>query len=98
VGFFYARVTFVTDSPRPIQVGDELHGYCGGYFGRDHYDCGIVEAVGRDWLVLRTMDAGDPSHAISATGPGILQELARYRIPDPSGCKWGQCDLRPWRQ
>lgn len=78
---------------RPLQVGDELHGYAGGYFGRDHYDCGHVEAVGRDWLVLRTQKG----HAVSCSGPGILQELARYRIPDPEGCQWGQCDLRPWR-
>lgn len=69
--------------PRPLAVGDRIHGYCGGYFGRDHYDCGIVEAVGRDWLVARSIQNG---HAFSVTGKNILIELAEFR--DEETCKW----------
>lgn len=34
-------------------VGDVIHGFASGYFGRDSYDCRYVEAVGKDWLVTR---------------------------------------------
>lgn len=60
---------------RPLAVGDKIHGYCGGYFGRDHYDCGTVEAVSHDWMVARSAKNGS---AFSATGEGILTELAEY--------------------
>lgn len=60
---------------RPLQVGDELHGYCEGEFGRDYYECGYVEAIGRDWLILRTLSG----QATGAFGAGILQRLAKYR-------------------
>lgn len=88
----------MTDSLRPIQVGDELHGYCGGYFGRDDYDCGIVEAIGHDWVIKRPRDSyGDLGSARAATGKGILQELAQYRTPDPYGCWSGQCSMKAWQ-
>ena len=60
---------------RPWAVGDRIHGYCGGYFGRDHYDCGTVEAVGSDWMVART----PVGRAFSRTGCNILTELAEFR-------------------
>lgn len=63
------------DNARPLTVGDRIHGYCGGYFDRDHYDCGTVEAVGKDWLVARSTRGA----AYSATGRGILTTLAEYR-------------------
>ena len=72
--------------PRPLAVGDRIHGYCGGYFGRDHYDCGIVEAVGKDWLIARTTAWPNEGRAFSATGEGILTELAEYR--DNDKCTW----------
>lgn len=60
---------------RPLAVGDRIHGYCGGYFGRDHYDCGTVEAIGSDWLVARTPEG----KAFSECRPNILMTLAEYR-------------------
>jgi hypothetical protein len=36
-----------------LKVGDVVHGFCGGYFGRDSFRCRRVEALGRDWLVTR---------------------------------------------
>jgi hypothetical protein len=36
-----------------FKVGDAIHGFAGGYFGRDSYECRLVEAVGKDWIVTR---------------------------------------------
>lgn len=46
-----------------------LYGFVGGLFGRDHYYLGGVpiEAVGIDWLVVRTPDG--PSFACDDTRP-----------------------------
>lgn len=38
---------------RPLAVGDIIHGFANGAFGRDSYDCRIIEAVGPDWIVTR---------------------------------------------
>jgi hypothetical protein len=65
---------------KPLAIGDRVHGYCGGYFGRDHYKCGVVEAIGPDWVVFRTAETWrEDRGAYSATGPNILIELAEYR-------------------
>jgi hypothetical protein len=34
-------------------VGEIIHGFAGGAFGRDSYECRRVEAVGADWVVTR---------------------------------------------
>lgn len=36
-----------------LNVGDRIHGFAGGFFGRDSYDCRTVEHVGRDWVITR---------------------------------------------
>jgi hypothetical protein len=36
-----------------LHVGDFIHGFANGYFGRDSYDCRVIEEEGRDWLVTR---------------------------------------------
>lgn len=43
----------VPDQQAPLRVGDVLHGFCGGEFGRDAYQCKRVEALGADWVVAR---------------------------------------------
>lgn len=43
-----------------IKVGDVIHGYAFGIFGRDHYECSRVEAIGSDWVVVRTIEDGIP--------------------------------------
>jgi hypothetical protein len=45
-----------------LLVGTKLKGFCGGFFGRDSYDDKRVEAVGVDWVVVRTED-GTPLFA-----------------------------------
>ena len=42
----------------PLAVGDVIHGFANGVFGRDHYECTRIEAVGRDWIVCRDADGG----------------------------------------
>jgi hypothetical protein len=37
----------------PFVVGDRIHGFASGYFGRDSYACRTVEAVGPDWVLTR---------------------------------------------
>lgn len=59
----------------PLALGDVLHGFCGGHFGRDHYDCARVEAIAPDWLVARDQD-GDLSFAAGASN---LRALRSYR-------------------
>jgi hypothetical protein len=36
-----------------FKVGQMIHGFAGGAYGRDSYDCRRVEAVGFDWVVTR---------------------------------------------
>lgn len=43
---------------RPLAVGDLIHGFAQGAFGRDHYDCVRIEATGPDWIVARSADGG----------------------------------------
>lgn len=43
-----------------LRIGDLLHGYCRGCFGRDSYDNKRVEAIGADWIVVREED-GSPN-------------------------------------
>ena len=38
---------------RPIQIGDELHGYCGGYFGRDGFACATGPGILRELAQYR---------------------------------------------
>lgn len=66
-----------------IQVGDRLHGHCGGYFGRDHYTCGTVEAIGPDWIVLRYQDYGQPAVGMTS-GKDVLIRMEEYRENDPA--------------
>jgi len=69
-----------------VKVGSVLHGYCGGYFGRDSYDHKRVEATGKGWLVVRN-EQGEPEFYV-----GKKKELEEYLVPDvhceESGCPW----------
>lgn len=42
--------------PHPLAPGDVIHGHAHGAFGRDHYHCVRIEAVGPDWIVARDPD------------------------------------------
>jgi hypothetical protein len=47
----------------PLRVGIVLFGHCGGHFGRDSYGEKRVEAIGADWVVVRSFDTGLPEFA-----------------------------------
>lgn len=52
-----------------FEVGDIVHGFAQGYFGRDSYDCKIVEAVSdnvcNSWVVFRYLDYGDGTNVVT---------------------------------
>lgn len=64
-----------------VEVGDLLHGFQHGAFGRDSYHCRRVEAVGKDWVVTRALEprrsmveqvemvTGDSLYHIEPNGP-----------------------------
>lgn len=64
---------------KPLAVGDVFHGFAQGAFGRDHYNCSMVEATGPDWIVVRTT-SGDVDFA---TGRDTLELLIQVRDEDP---------------
>jgi len=64
-----------------------LYGYCGGVFGRDHYNHCRVEAVGVDWVVVRQVDfdcEGQGPYPEFAQGDTIHQDLEEYTIKTPA--------------
>jgi hypothetical protein len=63
----------------PLRVGDVLHGFCGGAFGRDHYYCSSVEAIGSDWVVVREIDTLSRSLGFATGKP---ERLTEYRDAD----------------
>lgn len=65
------------DPSRPLDIGDIIHGFAEGAFGRDSYDCKIIEAVGPDWIVLRDEDG----YTYHAHGRGDLERCQRSRTP-----------------
>lgn len=74
---------------RPLAVGDVIHGFAQGGFGRDHYDCVRIEAAGRDWIVARDAD-GDVSFA---SGERSLKHLIRVRDEDADKCPEDRCPV-----
>jgi hypothetical protein len=60
-----------------IFVGTRLHGFCGGYFGRDSYGEKVVEAVGSDWIVVREED-GTPNWAYVFDGWPTQEEMLEW--------------------
>lgn len=71
----------------PLRVGDIVHGHVCGHFGRDHYDCSRVEAIGADWVVMRTL--GYEPYPVTGTGQDIVKDCVEAR-DEASGCSW-QC-------
>lgn len=63
-------------SRRPLAVGDVIHGFAYGAFGRDHYHCVRIEAVGPDWIVARDPDSewDGPSFTSSRVSLTLCQQ------------------------
>lgn len=60
-------------------VGQEIYGYCQGYFGRDFFG-GMIEAVGHDWIVARSHDNKYPAFASFPGGLGKFPKLIEDMI------------------
>lgn len=73
--------------PKPLAIGDVIHGFAQGGFGRDHYDCTRIEAAGVDWIVARDAD-GDLSFAC---GERSLRHLIMVR--DTDSCPDDECPV-----
>jgi hypothetical protein len=63
---------------KPLAVGDVIHGFAYGTFGRDHFHCVKVEAVGPDWIVARHPDSEIPRPYFAA-GPYSLRLCQQAR-------------------
>lgn len=68
---------------RGLAVGDVLHGFCGGIFGRDSDACKRVEAFGADWVIARGLHWGHTRGVHVAVGGRVLFDLVQYLRPDP---------------
>lgn len=66
----------MTEPGKPLAVGDLVHGYAQGVFGRDHYACARVEAFGADWAVVRGVST---ERAAAATGDDVVEVLTEAR-------------------
>ncbi|MHC3427218.1 hypothetical protein [Streptomyces sp. DT18] len=75
-------------SPRPLAVGDVIHGFAYGAFGRDHYDCVRIAAVGPDWIVARDPDEPwrGPSFTSGAESLQLCQQARDTPCPVDSPC------------
>lgn len=72
-----------------FKVGWPVHGFARGAFGRDSYDCRIVEAIGPDWVVTRNTSGG--IEVIS----GADIDLAYEAREDRSYCDDDECEAKP---
>lgn len=74
----------MTTAPRPLAVGDTLHGRAHGVFGDQHYHCARIEQVGPDWIVARQEPGDSPLFAAGRQQLALLQD-ARDQ-PCDHGC------------
>lgn len=56
----------------PLRVGDIVHGY-----GRDLWECCRIEAIGADWVVMRTLTY--QPFPVADAGKTIVEDCARAR-------------------
>ena len=82
----------------PLAVGDVIHGFANGAFGRDHYDCTKIEAVGPDWIVCRN----ETGEAEFVWGRKSLELCQANRKPttdsyDNPCCNAGTAPLTTWK-
>jgi hypothetical protein len=62
----------------PLRIGDLIHGYAEGAFGRDFYKCARVEAIATDWVVVRDLD-GTPWFAGAEGDRGFMKRIETAR-------------------
>lgn len=79
----------------PLAVGDVIHGFAFGVFGRDHYHCVRIEAVGPDWIVVRDPDSewNGPSFACGERALELCQQARDEGHKTPYGEAPESCPL-----
>lgn len=65
---------------RPLAVGDVLHNFSCGVFGRDHYECVRIEETGPDWI--RAVDR----YGVSCNARGYRSLLLLMAHRDEAKC------------
>ncbi|MFJ3141734.1 hypothetical protein ACIPJM_04685 [Streptomyces halstedii] len=75
-------------SRRPLVVGDIIHGFAHGAFGRDHYHCVRIEAVGADWVVAR--DPDEPERGPSFSSGSQALDLCAQARDEGHKTPWGE--------
>lgn len=60
---------------RPLAVGDVLHNFSCGVFGRDHYECVRIVRTGDDWIEAENKYG----HSVQARGYRSLVLLMKHR-------------------
>lgn len=86
----------------PLYFGDVVHGFAGGLFGRDHYTCVQVDALGADWALLRGVSSERRNLTVTVAGAEDLA-FAAEQVASPnlahcesgdyaSSCRYGQDD------
>lgn len=86
---------------RPLAVGDVIHGFAHGAFGRDHYDCVRIEAVGPDWIVARIPNRtwASPSFTSGRDSLQLCQQARDEDCPTDTPCLLPDGPaLTTWRQ
>ena len=73
---------------KPLAVGDTIHGFAHGAFGRDHYHCVRIEAAGPDWIVCRDPDAPEqgPSFTSGRRSLELCIEARDQPCPNDNPC------------
>lgn len=58
-----------------VGVGTVLYGYCDGFFGRDSYSEKRIEAIGADWVVVRSMFYGKYRPEFATFEDGYAEQM-----------------------
>lgn len=74
---------------KPLAVGDVIHGFAQGAFGRDHYNCVKIAVTGPDWIRAYSTEGGQ------VDAWGVKDLLFLMRVRDEGTCpfreKGGDC-------
>lgn len=64
----------------PPLIGTVLYGFCEGRFGRDSYSDKRIEAIGVDWIVVRTIRDGEPDFVKFDSYKEMCDCISRWNI------------------
>jgi hypothetical protein len=85
-----------SEQRKPLAVGDMVHGFCQGFFGRDHYDCMQIIETGPDWVLLQSAGVEDSVHSMRLDGFQRLIDLMDLRdMQAEKGCEY-DANLDNW--